>query len=101
MLHLTTTCPDIDTARDLARNALERRLAACASIQPGILSLFHWQETIDEEPEVQLVFKTTEARRDELIGLIRDLHPYDLPVMTWEMVATTPDATEWLMAETR
>lgn len=101
MLHLSTTCPDPDTARVLAREALTCRLAACANIQPGLVSLFHWQGAIDEEAEVLLVFKTTEARRDDLIALIRDLHPYDLPVITWETVATTPDATEWLLEETR
>ncbi|MBU3028571.1 divalent-cation tolerance protein CutA [Paracoccus marinaquae] len=101
MLHVTTTCPDLDCARRLARQALEQRLAACANITPGIVSLFHWQGRIDEEPELQLAFKTTEARREALVDLIGRLHPYDLPVIWWEAVGTTATATEWLQTETR
>lgn len=101
MLHVTTTCPDLECARNLARQALEARLVACANLQPGVVSLFHWQGRIEAEPEVQLVFKTTEALRPELVALIEAQHPYDLPVITWEPVASTDVATEWLLAETR
>ncbi|MCT4333634.1 divalent-cation tolerance protein CutA [Paracoccus sp. YLB-12] len=101
MLHLETTCPDSAVAKDIARAALQRRLAACAQIQPEIVSLFHWQGAIEDETEIRLIFKTHEGRRDALITLIRDMHPYDLPVITWHLVATTPDATEWLLEETR
>lgn len=100
MLHVATTCPDLDTARTLARAALQARLSACANILPGVVSLFHWQGQIDEQTEVQLVLKTTEAQRAALVDLIGQSHPYDLPVITWEAVATTAAATNWLMAET-
>lgn len=100
MLHVTTTCPDLDTARELARAALENRLAACANIVPGIVSLFRWQDAVEEEDEVQVVFKTTEAEREDLVALIAAGHPYDLPVITWETVGTTPDAAAWLAVET-
>jgi hypothetical protein len=32
MIHITTTCDSVETARTLARAALDRRLAACANI---------------------------------------------------------------------
>ena len=99
MLHLTTTCPDLDTARALARAALTRRLAACANITPGLVSLFHWQGRIEQETEVQLTFKTTGAQRAALTALIEAEHPYDLPVITWETVETTEAARAWLGQE--
>lgn len=100
MLHLSTTCPDIGTAKSIARAALLDRLCACANILPGVVSVFHWQGAVEEEAEVLLVFKTTEARRQGLIALIERLHPYDLPVITWEEVGTTGAAAEWVAAET-
>ena len=100
MIHVTTTCHDLDTARSLARAALARRLAACANIVPGVVSLFHWQGAVEEETEVQITFKATEATRAPLVALIGELHPYDLPVITWEEVATTSAAAEWLSGET-
>lgn len=101
MLHLTTTCPDLDTARHIARAALTNRLVACANIQPGLVSLFHWDNAVQDEAEVTLTFKTREDHLDALIHLIELHHPYDLPVITWEFVQTTPDARAWLMRETR
>jgi len=101
MIHVTTTCPDLDTARAIARAALAERLAACANIVPGVLSLFHWQGDISEEEEVQITFKTTEAARADLVALIEVEHPYDLPVITWESVGSTKAAEDWLSSETR
>lgn len=100
MLHLTTTCPDLETARSLAADALEARLAACANITPGVLSLFHWDGAVQEEEEVQVTFKTTPARLDDLVALIEADHPYDLPVITWEEVGCTEEVDRWLTAET-
>jgi periplasmic divalent cation tolerance protein len=100
MIHVTTTCDSLDTARHLARRALEDRLAACANVTPGIVSLFRWQGAMEEEEEVSVTFKTTEARREALVALIAREHPYDLPVITWEAVATTAEAGEWCQAET-
>ncbi|RAP41423.1 divalent-cation tolerance protein CutA [Rhodovulum viride] len=100
MIHVVTTCPDIDSARAIARAALDGRLAACANILPGVVSLFHWQGRIDEEPELQLTLKTDDWHRAALVALIAENHPYDLPVITWETVETTPEAAAWLTAET-
>ncbi len=99
MIHVTTTCPDLDTARDQAGAAISARMAACANITPGLVSLFYWQGVVEEETEVQVTFKTTADTRERLIVLITDLHPYDLPVITWEQVETTPESTAWLNQE--
>ncbi|WP_101067771.1 divalent cation tolerance protein CutA [Roseovarius salinarum] len=101
MIHLTTTCPDLDSARALAEAALAQRLAACANAATEVLSLFHWQGAVEQEPEVQITFKTTADLRPALVQLIEAEHPYDLPVITWEAVETTEDASRWLESETR
>lgn len=100
MIHLCTTCPDLDSARDIASAALQARLAACANITEGVLSLFYWQDAIEEEPEVHLLLKTRAAHVAALAQLVAEEHPYDLPVITWEEVGTTPEATAWLERET-
>lgn len=100
MIHVTTTCDTMETARKLARAALEARLAACVNVIPGIVSLFHWQGAVEEETEVAATFKTNETHRDALVELIRRNHPYDLPVITWEAVGTTNEAARWCQEET-
>jgi periplasmic divalent cation tolerance protein len=100
MIHVTVTCDTMETARSLARAALEARLAACVTITPGIASLFRWQGAVAEETEVSASFKTTETHRPALVALIARLHPYDLPVVTWEPVGTTAEAEAWCQDET-
>lgn len=99
MIHVSTTCDTLETARHLARTALNRRLAACANISPGVVSLFHWQGEIAEEAEVSLTFKTPEAQLAALVAMIEEVHPYDLPVITWEAVGATPAADRWCQEE--
>ena len=100
MLLVSTTCPDTQTARDIAQAALGDRLAACATLHPGLISLFHWQGRLDESAEVGLEFKTVPARLQALVDLIRARHPYDLPVITWQKMMTTKAAEIWLADET-
>ena len=100
MIHVSTTCPDLDAARMLASSALEARLAACANITPGLISLFHWQGAIEEEQEVLLTLKTRADLRQPLTRMLEADHPYDLPVITWEDVGSTSDAAAWLSEET-
>ena len=46
-----------------------------------------------------MTFKTPEAKRDALVALIAELHPYDLPVITWETVGCKPEAERWCQEE--
>jgi periplasmic divalent cation tolerance protein len=100
MIHVTTTCPDLDTARDLASVVVEARLAACGNIVPGVRSVFHWQGRVEEEDEVFLTLKTRAGNVTAVVGMLQERHPYDLPVITWEEVAGTADAEAWLREET-
>ena len=66
-------------AEKIARTLVEERLAACANLIPQIRSIYRWQGKIEDEPEVMLIFKTTEPRIPALIERVRELHSYDVP----------------------
>lgn len=100
MIHVTTTCAELDTARKLASAVVTARLAACGTVTPGVKSLFHWQGRIEEEEEVSLTLKTRADHREAVVKMLEEQHPYDLPVITWEEVGSTPDAEAWLREET-
>ena len=73
------TAPDVKTARQLARAALEARLIACANLIPKIESHYWWQGKSMIGAEVLLILKTTTARLPALEKLISARHPYDTP----------------------
>jgi len=99
-LHLSVTCPDLETAKLLARRALSARLVACANVLPGVSSLYWWQGTLCEDAEVFLSFKTLERHRPALAALIAQGHPYDLPAITWSPVDMSTELADWVRGET-
>jgi periplasmic divalent cation tolerance protein len=73
------TAPDSATAQRIGRTIVERRLAACVNIIPGMQSLYWWQGEIQDEHEVVLLAKTTTASFAALRDCVVGLHPYEVP----------------------
>ena len=96
------TAPDRDIAKNIAQNLVESKLAACVNILPGILSIYEWEETIQDDHEVQLYIKTRNGLLEEkIIPLIHDLHPYQLPeVIVLPIVGGSDLYLDWIIAET-
>jgi periplasmic divalent cation tolerance protein len=63
----------------LARMLVEERLAACVNILPAMTSIYRWKGGVEQEPEHQLLMKTTRERVPALWDRLRELHPYDVP----------------------
>jgi len=74
-----TTAGSVDEAQRLARMLVERRLAACVNILPGVRSIYRWQGAVEEAEEAMLVIKTSRARADAVQTALREAHSYDLP----------------------
>lgn len=100
-LLVVTTVATADQARDLARDMVERRLAACVQVT-AIRSVYRWQGAVCEDDEQRLLFKTAPERVDELLAAIRQQHPYELPAL--HVVPTVQADTayaDWVDQSTR
>ncbi|HXS69795.1 MAG TPA: divalent-cation tolerance protein CutA [Candidatus Polarisedimenticolia bacterium] len=73
------TAPDMKTARELARAALNARLVACANLIPSVESHYRWQGRIEQGTEVLMILKTTAKCLRKLEKLIVAKHPYETP----------------------
>lgn len=73
------TVPDEETAEKIADAVVASKTAACASIIPGLLSVYRWKGEIRRDAELLLVMKTTEEKFPSLREEILSLHPYELP----------------------
>lgn len=74
-----TTLPDVESAEEMAQALVESRLAACANIYPGVISVYEWQGEVERAEEVAMFIKTRRAIAEETIAEARKLHPYDVP----------------------
>jgi periplasmic divalent cation tolerance protein len=74
-----------EDAERIARALVERRLAACVNVLPGVVSVYRWKGDICRDTELMLVIKTRAERLPALREALLSLHPYELP----ELVALT------------
>lgn len=100
-LLVITTVATREQALALARDLVERRLAACAQIT-AIDSVYRWQGAVEHEPEFRLLLKTHAEGYAALESALRAQHPYTLPAIhaIATVMAHTPYA-EWVEASTR
>jgi len=92
-----TTAGSEEQARTLARELVERRLAACVTIVGSACSIYRWQGKIEEEDEKLLLIKTERRLFEALRTTIRELHSYEVPeVLALPIDAGDTDYLEWL-----
>ena len=75
---LTTFGTEAD-ARRFVGTVVAQRLAACGTLLPGARSIYRWEGAVKEEPEVVVLLKTDASKWDELVGAVRQQHPYRVP----------------------
>jgi len=91
-----------EEARSLAAALVERRLAACVNLLPGLRSIYVWKGEVCDDPEQLLVIKTTVDRFEELKETVVALHPYEVPEVIATPIVDGHDAyLEWLDEVTR
>lgn len=101
LLLILTTFPDAAQARQAGSALVEERLAACASLVPGIESIYRWQGAVETAAEVLLMLKTRADLHDRLSSRLRELHPYEVPeILALRPEHVSPAYRQWLLAET-
>jgi len=94
-----STAGSAEEAAAIARELVGRRLAACVSRLPGLLSVYQWQGKIEEAAEVLLLIKTSQERLAALEAALRELHSYDVPeFLVLPVEAGSAAYLEWLFA---
>ncbi|HEY7511411.1 MAG TPA: divalent-cation tolerance protein CutA [Vicinamibacteria bacterium] len=74
-----TTVGTQDDADRIARALVERGLAACVNVVPGLISTYRWKGAVQREGELLLVIKTRAERFEALREALLALHPYEVP----------------------
>ena len=94
-----STVASAEDAERIARSLVEKGVAACVNVVPGVVSFYRWKGKLERDAEVLLVVKTTHERFEDLKAALLAEHPYELP----ELVALTIAAAhqpylDWLSA---
>ena len=96
-----TTWPSIVEAERAGRAIVERRLAACVNILPGMVSHYWWQGKIERAEEVVMLVKTRAGLADAVGKAVKDVHSYTTPsIMVVSVESVDPDYHRWIVEET-
>ena len=95
------TFPSGETARALARQLVERGLAACVNIIPGMTAVYRWEGAIHEDREVVAVIKTRRSLGDAVVKAVCEGHPYANPAaMVVEVSGGSRAYLDWVITAT-
>ena len=96
-----TTVGNIQDARKIAHTLVEEQLVACVNIIPNIESVYSWKGKIEEDNEIILIAKTTDANVKKTIKRIKALHSYELPdIIILSIVGGLKDYLDYISNQT-
>ncbi len=94
-LAIYITHSDEQAAKKIADALLQQKLIACANIFP-ITSAYWWQGNLEHEGEWVSIVKTTPQKWDELVRLVEQIHPYEVPCIMKFEVAANAAYEKWI-----
>jgi periplasmic divalent cation tolerance protein len=99
-IQVMTTVENRSDAEKIAKDLVEKRLAACVQILGPVQSFFHWQGKLDRAEEYLCLIKSRDDLFSELEAAIKVLHPYEVPeIISLPINKGSADYLSWMAAE--
>jgi periplasmic divalent cation tolerance protein len=96
-----TTFPSLVEAEQAGRTIVERRLAACVNILPGMVSHYWWEGKLERGEEAVMILKTRASLAEPVRAAVKELHSYATPAISVIPVESIDQAyLQWILAET-
>jgi periplasmic divalent cation tolerance protein len=97
-----TTVASPDDAKRIGRALVEERLAACATLIPGVESIYRWRGEVETAAETLLLLKTGPDQLEALEARLQELHTYETPeFLVLKVDAISHPYLDWLVANLR
>jgi periplasmic divalent cation tolerance protein len=101
-LQVQTTTDSRAEAVELAKAAVEARLAACGQVAGPVTSTYWWNDELERAEEWFVFFKLPADRYEALAAFLAERHSYDEPeILATRFVAGSPSFLGWITDETR
>jgi len=95
------TTHDTKEAQEIGNVLIDERLAACVTILGEANSIFRWQGKIQKPKEVVMYVKTSEAKLQQLIAKVKQIHSYEYPcIVALPIFEGNKEYIDWIIKET-
>ena len=96
-----TTWPTVPEAEEAGRKLVERQLAACVNILPGMISHYRRQGEVERGEEAVMLIKTRASLANDVSDAVKELHSYEVPAIVVLPVESVEKAyLAWLLEGT-
>lgn len=94
LLEVVVTSP-VEWMQPFVDSALDAHLIAAGHLTP-ISTTYRWEGSVFHRREVRAHLHTSTDRAEELIETIVASHPFQVPCITSQVLAATPDYAAWV-----
>ncbi len=92
------TTGSVAEAEAIGRNLIEKRLAACVNILPGMKSMYRWEGKIEEAEEAVLIVKMKASLADAVVEEVKRTHSYQIPcALVLDVRSGNPAYMNWIV----
>ena len=98
---ILSTFPDEESSISLAKELINKKLCACINLTK-VRSLYNWNNTLEDQEEYLVIFKSTTSTVEELKSNIKRAHPYKVPeIVEIRMNKVSRSYLSWLVESTK
>lgn len=76
---IMSTVSGATEGQKIAEELVNRSLAACVNVLPGVTSYYKWQGKTEVSNELVMLIKTRASNYGEVRDVIKELHSYEVP----------------------
>ncbi|MDJ0658673.1 MAG: divalent-cation tolerance protein CutA [Crocosphaera sp.] len=92
-----TTTPKKETAEQIAKTLLAKKLAGCVQIIESVRSYYYWENELCKDEECICLIKSHQNNYQTLEKTIQEIHPYEVPeIITLPISEGSQDYLSWL-----
>ena len=95
-----SACESRQEAEKIALSLVERHLAACVNLIPGVESIYRWRGAVERSKEFLLVIKSSRELLPDLQAELSRMHSYEIPeVLAMPIVDGAESYLNWMDRE--
>ena len=95
------TAGSIEELKNIGHILVAKNLVACVNLLENMISIYKWEDKLEEDQEVVMIAKTRKTFMPKLIETVNSLHSYDCPcILELPIQGGNPEFLSWIETET-